>query len=284
MYRFLFVFFIFIIAIIIGCSSDVKQEKPIATVKGKYNLYMSDISDILHPDMNKEDSAAVISDYATRWIKTKLVLLQAENNLPAETKDVTEELEDYKASLLIFRYEQAYISQKMDTSVTAAEIKDFYEKNLDNFQLTSILIKGLYIKVANDVPALKKIQVLYKSDSEKDFDELEKLCSTQATKFDTFGDEWIDFNVLMKELPPSTDGYENLLIKKRIVESSDDHFTYLLRIKDIKTKGSPAPLEHVEENIKTIILNRKKTEMINKLENEIFNLALRNNDFKIYLE
>lgn len=279
------IFFTLLLSIVLvqACNSTERDEKPLAQV-GDKSLYLSDIVDILGPDLTPEDSLAVLTNYATRWVRNQLVLRQAENNLSKQEKDVTSELESYRASLLIFRYEQAYLEQRIDTVVSAAEIKSFYEANSDNFQLTSLLVKALYIKVSNDSPFLNKMRELYRSNKDKDFAELEKMSVQGAVKFDAFSNEWVDFNVLSKEFPLDAQSYENNLIRKRYLDERDDKYTYLLNVKDLMMKGGVAPLEHVEANIKTLILNKRKIDMVNQLENKIYQEAVKRSDFKINIE
>ena len=263
-------------------SNRSRNEDPIAEI-GDKKLYLSDISYILQ-DLSGEDSLAVLTDYVNRWARNNLVLKQAENNLSLAAKDGSDELENYRASLLIYRYEQAYIAQRMDTVVSDSEIEIFYRENTDNFQLTGLLIKGLYIKVRNSFHDMDKIRRLYRSDKEKDFVELEKLCVQGAEKFDAFNNEWIDFALLSKDLPASYENYENKIIQLKHLEERDDYYTYFLKVTNVSMKGSVAPLEHVKNNIKTIILNRRKVNMVRRLENDIYNEAFKRNEVKINIK
>ncbi|MDR1056255.1 MAG: hypothetical protein LBL90_10670 [Prevotellaceae bacterium] len=266
--------------LIISCNKNQRNETPIAQVGDKV-LYLSDIADVFSANITQEDSVRLLNDYANRWGRKQLILKKAEGNLSSGEKNVTAELEDYRASLLIFRYEQAYITQRLDTTVRESELKAFYNENNSNFQLLNPLVKSLYIKVPSDAPTLKKIRELYRSTSEKDANELENICFQGAVNYDYFNGEWINFAVLAKELPLDMKSYENDLINKRYIETNDQQFTYFISIRDLKVKGSIAPFEHIKENIRSIILNKRKQDMVKKLENDIYNEALNLNELKI---
>ncbi|MDR2563069.1 MAG: peptidyl-prolyl cis-trans isomerase [Prevotellaceae bacterium] len=272
-----------LLLIFASCAdNNSRNEIPIAEIGAK-KLYMSDI-DYIMQDLSGDDSLAVLTDYVNRWARNSLVLKQAENNLSPAAKDVSDELENYRASLLIYRYEQAYIAQRMDTVVSDQEIENFYKENADNFQLTGLLIKGLYLKVRINFHDLDKIRRLYRSDKEKDRAELEKICVQSAEKFDTFNNEWVDFALLAKDLPANYENYENKIIQLKHLEERDENYIYLLKVSDVSMKGSIAPLAHVKNNVRTIILNRRKVNMIRQLENDIYNEAFKQNEVKINIK
>ena len=90
-------------------------------------------------------------------------------------KNVTKQLEDYRSSLLIFKYEQEFILQRLDTAVTMEEMQSFYYNNISNFLVEETIVKALYIKVRKDTPYSEKIKELYKSNREDDVKSLDNL-------------------------------------------------------------------------------------------------------------
>ena len=279
-YNLTFVLLSLVSLLVLSCNNDKRNEEPIVQV-GSKSLYLSDISDIFLQGISKEDSINLLTDYANRWARKQLILKKAESNLSNKEKDVSAELDDYRASLLIFRYEQAYIAQRMDTVVRQSELESFYNDNSANFQLLSPLIKGIFIKIPSDAPTLKNIRELYKSKKESDIEELENLSFQGAVRYDYFNGDWVELSPVLKELPINARDYENELINKRYLDLEDGQYTYLISVRDIKLKGTIAPFEHVRENIRTIILNKRKQDMVKKLENDIYKEALNRDELKI---
>jgi len=263
-------------------SCETKQkyaEAPIAEV-GNKKLYLSDIKDYF-ANLSPEDSLTILTDYVNKWAKNQAVLLYAEQNLSESEKNLSKEIDDYRTSLLIHKYEQFYIRQKMDTAVNQDEIEQFYKNNPDNFQLPGVLVKVLLVKATNDFSSLDKIRQLYRSSREKDIEELSKISMQGAEVYSTFNNEWVDLGEIIASLPGTADAYENRAIRMRYIEDSDDKYTYFVKINEISMKGAVAPLEHVRSDIKNIILNRRKTNLIRYMENAVFTDAMKRNEIKL---
>ena len=62
----------------------------------------------------------------------------------------------------------------------------------------------------------------------------------------------------------------------------NDKFYYLVNIKDFKIRESLSPLSFETDNIKNTIINKRKLELIQKMHKEVYDEAVKNNDFKIY--
>lgn len=258
-----------------------KDNRPLAVVYDSY-LYKSDITEIFPQGLTKADSTKILNAYVDQWVRNKLMLRLAENNLTEVQKDVTKQLEDYRSSLLIFKYQQEYIQQKLDTAVTRDEISSFYNSNMSNFMLGETLVKALYIKVRKDTPFVNKIKELYKSSREEDIKALENIVYQVAEKYDYFGDKWLSFNVLQRQLPYPLEDVDNYLHTSRSVEMEDGNYNYFIYIRAVMFKGQTSPLEYEEANVKSIIINKRKQKLINDLENNVYNDALDHKKFQTF--
>ena len=265
-----------------GCQSNQQPEKkPIAKIHDQY-LYLSDLKSVVPDNKSKEDSTMIAKNYIQDWIKRQLLLNKAEENLDPKSKDIRKQIENYRASLLIYRYQQQLIDQKLDTAVNQQEITSYYNENSSNFVLDKNLARVLYIKLAENSPNMEKVRQWYKSDDEEDRTRLKDYCYQYAEKFDNFSDKWIDFNGLIKNIPYEIDRPERFFRNRRFLEVKENSFYHFIRINDYKLKGSTAPLDYVEERIKSIIINKRKHQLLEKLENDIYNEALNHNEFVIY--
>ena len=72
------------------------------------------------------------------------------------------------------------------------------------------------------------------------------------------------------------------LKKSNFVRLQDSIGVYLIQVQDALEKGDDAPLEYVRPTIQQIILNKRKLDLIKKLEADITKDAIKNNDFEIY--
>ena len=66
-----------------------------------------------------------------------------------------------------------------------------------------------------------------------------------------------------------------------MIELTDSTNLYLLKIRDIRFSGTAAPLEFVKPNIKSIIILKRKQQLINELEDKIYFEAFDKNGFEL---
>ena len=82
-------------------------------------------------------------------------------------------------------------------------------------------------------------------------------------------------------MPLYPDNEENFLRRTKYTETSDDDFVYLLRINDYKTKDSIPPLDFEKDNIRNIIINSRKLDLLEKRRKQDIDEAFRNNEAEI---
>ena len=66
------------------------------------------------------------------------------------------------------------------------------------------------------------------------------------------------------------------------MEVSDSLNHYFVNIKGFKIRNSLSPLGFEKENIKNIILNKRKLQLINKMIEDVYNDAANANKIEIY--
>jgi hypothetical protein len=256
-------------------------EEPVARVFDKY-LYPRDIQDILPSNVSQSDSVIVTRDFIEKWIKQQLLLAKAEANLTDTEKNVDKQIENYRTSLLIYKYEQNLIKEKLDTFVDAKEIADYYNQNSSNFLLNANLVKAVFLQVPRTSPEIWRARRWYRSENEEDIKKLEDYCYQYASKYDYFNDKWIYFSEIEKVLPIKIENPESYLKYRKFIEIKDSTYYYFVNIRDYRLVGTVSPLETVRENIRNIIFNKRKIRLIKELESEIYNDALNRNNFTIY--
>ncbi|RLD87392.1 MAG: peptidyl-prolyl cis-trans isomerase, partial [Bacteroidetes bacterium] len=63
---------------------------------------------------------------------------------------------------------------------------------------------------------------------------------------------------------------------------SKEEEVYLVKFFDYKIKDDISPLELEYDDIRNIIINKRKMELIKKMRNDIYQNALTNKEFEIY--
>ena len=276
---------ILFIALAASCNRVKNEPERMAVAQaGDRTLYYDQIpSSLVAAGMSGTDSISAVQSYIRRWARRELMSIRAEENLTAEYKDeVNRQLEEMRDNLLIYQYQQQMIIQKMDTTVTESELENYYVSNLSTFSLTSNLVKALYIKIPVTTPGMEKVRGLYKSSDSEELRELEDYCYQYALRFDDYDDAWIPFTQLLMEVPLESENQEEWLTRNSAVELKDDKFSYFIAIKEYRLRNSVAPFEYIRGQVKTIIINNRRNDFLQKLEDGIFNEAVRSNTLKVY--
>ncbi len=262
---------------------DKNKSKPVARVYDKF-LYEDDISSILPEGNSSSDSINFAKTYIDQWINRQLLVHHAEFNLDLENFDLSQLINDYRASLLIHEYRKQLVLEKVDTLVEPDQIEEYYTRNLSNFKLASPVVKALYIRMQKDNSKVEEIRELLRSTKESSFEMLVDLCYQYADRFDFFEDEWVSFNLIVQKIPESPENHEEFLRSGSLMEIMGDDFIHFLQIHDYKLSNETAPLEYVKDRIRDLVLSEKKMQFLSELEESIYQTAIQKNDFEIFDE
>lgn len=278
------VFFLAVFVVLLStCDNKVKQpeHKPVARAFDKY-LYPSDLKDVIPANISASDSIVLANDYIDKWIRKQLLLRKADLNLTEEEKNVDKQIESYKTSLLIFKYEQSLIKQKLDTLIRSSEIEAYYNENPSNFLLNNNIVKAMFLQVPRNSPELWNVRRWMRSESGEDIKKLEAYAYQHAKKYDYFNDDWVDFKEIENAIPEKLNNVERYLKYRKFMEFKDSSDYYMINVKDYRVISDVAPLEYVAADIRAILMNKRRIQLINRLESNIYNDALNRGYFTIY--
>ena len=262
-------------------SSFLSHDEIVAQV-GQEKLYRSDIDMVVPKGLAPEDSTRLAARYIKSWASEHVYLKIAEEQLSKSEKDVSRELEDYRRSLLKYRYEQLYVNERLDTAVTSDQVEEYYLANQEKFVLNKPIVKARYLNIDNDSPSLKQIRKRMSSQDANDLVEADSLAFSSALKFTTWENSWIDITVLAREYAMD---YDAVLAKmnKGWIESVDTvGYMRLAYISEMVQKGRVAPMEFCYDRIKDIIISERKQALISSLEQDLLDDARENGQFVIY--
>lgn len=278
--RFSFVLLLPFALLLTSCGGDDTAKDAVARVYDKY-LYKSEVSRAVPYGLLPKDSAQIAQEYIDQWIRRNLVLKRAENNLTEEQKDVNQQIEDYRASLLIYAYERELVRQKLDTVVSQTEIEAYYKSNPANFELKSNIIKLRYIKLPASSPNGDKAGKWFNSSAQADRNKLEQYCKMYAVNYLLDDANWLLFDDVLKEIPISDYSIEKFNRNQRNLDIKDKDYRYFVSVTGFLVKESSAPLSYEKTNIRNIILNKRKIKLIEQMQRDVYNDALNEKDFEI---
>lgn len=266
-----------------SCSFFKKktEQKALARAYNHY-LYPEDIAGMVPKGTSRADSIQIVQNYIQAWIKKNLLIEKAELNLTNEQKDVEAQLNEYRTSLIIFNYEKEYIRQYLDTVVSLDEIQQYYDTHKKDFVLKDNIVDVAFVKLKKSTTKLDKARKWFISDKEQDLLALEDFCYSNALDFSFKKENWMSFRELIKIVPLNEDA-ENTIIKSgSIIELTDSVANYMVRVNDYKLRNSISPLNFEIENIRNIVINKRKLKLIESLENSLYKTAQANEEFEVY--
>jgi len=276
-----YLFAVLPVVILFGCGNKTVSNGEAVAKVGSGKLYHQDVSSVIPDNLRKEDSILMAEDYIRKWIKQELLLLKAEENLSEAEKDVSKQLEEYRKSLILYRYKNELIKQRMDTSVSEVQIFDYYTENPEKFMLNKNIVKAIFIKIPDEFANPEQLKAMCKDTSTEGIIELRDYCVQYAKVFDIFVDRWVGFQTIANYIPENIENQEQFLKENQLIERTDSDYYYLVSILDYKLKNEPAPIEYVNDKIKNLILNRRKIDFLKQLEDNVYTEGIEKNKFEI---
>lgn len=247
-----------------------------------FYLYKSDIAKLISENTSPEDSTLIVNNFITRWATQKLLIGQAKINLsPEQLARFDKLVQEYKNDLLTEAYKNVIVSRQLDSAITEREYRDYYEENKENFKQKVLLVKMRYVQLPPNYDGLASVREKLDRYNEKD----RKSLNGHNYQFiaSNFNDStWIKEDVLLNVLPVLKGKTEEVLKKSNFSQLQDSLGVYLVKIEDVRYPNDTAPLSYVKPTLKQIILNKRKLELIKKLETDITRDAIETNHFEIY--
>ena len=282
-----YVFSLIIILVgIISCNRDPKEDKIediLVSYEGAY-LYKQDVEDVIPAGLSKNDSLKVAESYIRNWIDVQLLTDVAEKNISNLDK-INKAVEEYRNSLLAYEYrKQMILNDGALYDIPEDTLRAYYENHQSLFRLEEPAVKGIFIKVSEDIPNLKNIRKWYKSTKIADVEKLEKFGLTEAISYNYFRDKWINWAEIQKIIPNDFEN-PNLFVKThKTYELTENGFVYLLNISDFKLKGEVVPFELIKPEIKEIYVNRNQRRFDVMLRQKLYDKAVKSGDLVINIK
>jgi hypothetical protein len=258
-----------------------KQGKPVARVYDK-KLYRDDLQGIIPTGTSTADSVEITTAYINNWIRQELLLKQAEDNLDETNRDFSDQIEQYRNSLIIYAYESELVKQKLDTVVPQSQIEEYYKANQNNFHLRENIVLASYVIINKNSPVATKIKSLLLSTREADKEKLQTLCQENNANYFINDGTWTSFTDLTRKIPLTVDDQEEFLSRNKYYEVKDSITNYYVAIAAYKSKESVSPLNFEVENIRTILLNKRKAELLKQMEEDLISDAVKRNKYEIF--
>ena len=272
--------FIFTALLLTSCSniSDNNSNDLIARA-GENFLYQNQ----LPPFSSEQDSILRYLNYIETWAKEKILYDLSLTNLSQSKKnDLDLLVEKYKVNLYINSYKDLIVNSRIDSIVTDQEIESFYNMNIDNFKLNENLLKYRYLKVPSDNINISRIRRYIQRLNESDRDFLDSL-NFQFADLKINDTMWFTEREVISSIEfINQKNKSNYMRINRLYEFEDDQYTNYFIVKDLLKSGNIPPLSYLYDRIKSNIINQRKLNLIQNINKEILNDALKSSKYEVF--
>ncbi|SHI67563.1 hypothetical protein [Aquimarina spongiae] len=279
-------YFIFSLVILgmISCQKfgNQLQKEAVARVNETY-LYKEDIASLVPGNTPKQDSVNIVQNYINSWATRQLFIDQAKRNLTeAELKEFDELVESYQSTLYINAYKNAVINKSINMEITEEDLIAYYNQNLENFNLNEELVQLRYLHLPPDYGNIVATKRQLNRFNEEDIEELVTK-QVEYLGFSLNDSTWVRLDQLLNKIPILKKQDKNKILKSgKYMQLRDSTGVFMIKIEDVLKRNEKAPIEYIKPTIRQIILNKRKLELVKKIEKDITRDAVENKQFEVY--
>ena len=272
--------FIFTALLLTSCSniSDNNSNDLIARA-GENFLYQNQLPSF----SSEQDSILRYLNYIETWAKEKILYDLSLTNLSQSKKnDLDLLVEKYKVDLYINSYKDLIVNSRIDSIVTDQEIESFYNMNIDNFKLNENLLKYRYLKVPSDNINISRIRRYIQRLNESDREFLDSL-NFQFADLKINDTMWFTEREVISSIEfLNQKNKSNYMRINRLYEFENNQYTNYFIVKDLLKSGNIPPLSYLYDRIKSNIINQRKLNLIQNINKEILNDALKSSKYEVF--
>ncbi len=255
------------------------EKTPIAQV---YNniLYLEDVNPKLYKNKNTQDSLKNIREYIERWAYKTLLTEQAKRNI--DTLSVNKLVTQFKQDLLIDTYKDQLSEKYLDTIVYDAEIQKSYENNKQYFLARDHMVDVSILVINKENRDRNKYKKWFFSDKIEFRDSLVKN-SWRFSNFNINKGNWKQLSEFKEDFAVFKRIRDAQILKKsKKFVLTDSLSLYLVLVNDFVKENDVLPLSFIKNDLKQLIINKRKQQVIAKLQNEIKSEAIKQKKYKIF--
>lgn len=270
-----------LIVVLLSCQQkgDVAttEVKQIVAQVANTKLFESELNTVIHPSINKADSAALANAYIDQWVRDQLLMKEA-SRFSSSDPDLEKLVTDYRQKLIRFNHENKVISERFDTLVTNEQMARFYEERKEQFVLREPLYYIDLLRLPSGVKDLNKLYAQWKKEELKDIKQILVKDSLDQALIEKRWYTWAQIEQYTSKFKKSrANGPSDHRIK-------DGDYECFLKVREFRDQKEISPLPFIFEQLKQMILHQRKLELIESYKNELYEKAIENDLIKIGIQ
>ncbi|MBV7440885.1 hypothetical protein KRX57_05585 [Weeksellaceae bacterium TAE3-ERU29] len=271
------IFFYLFLVFIFACNS--MGENVVAKYKD-YELTTTELIGVIPPEISKEDSARIADGYIKNWLKEKVLMENSQDILSNDKLLMIEaKVQDYKNELILNELEEEWLEENPPEEPTDEEVKAFYDKNPNIIPVNNTIVEYQFIN--SDKEDLYKSRELLKKNTPEALEELSKLAKEKKYTNQLKKNQWVEWDDLVSITPLSDNSPQSLyLVKNKMFEIKNKDKIFLLKVVDYAKKGEAAPLSYSKKALKSILLNKRKLNLLSQKKEDLYQKAIYENEIQ----
>lgn len=259
-----------------SCSSsgNGNEGEPVVKVGDKI-LYSSVINQLVTEGTNTDDSTSIVSGYIENWVRDNLIIQEAEKNIPSDL-NLNKLVNEYRSSLLMYHYENQLLKSSLDTIVTDVQKKDFYDEYGSQFILSHKIVQAIVVKSKESGSSFASWA---KNQNNQDKNDITQNAKSKKYNIILAPDQWIpldDLDMFISEIDikKCKSGYSQIFTGK--------NGNYFIKIFSLYNENEIPPLDYIEEKIEQVMLNKRKTELLKSVRENLYKKNIKNRNITYF--
>lgn len=266
-----------------GCkneTSDLSSNPDQILVQyGERKLKFKELEESIPEELQGEDSLQFINNFIDRWLKDQILIKDAYSELK-QLDEINHLVEKYKDELLLLKYEEKLISEKLDTVISDAELVRYYNSNKSNYKLESTIFRFVMVKANKPVSDSRKLDQLWGNLNQGSLQALNIYCQNNAEICFLNSAKWYQWDDIKSYIP------NRFLQEKNINEGlnrdfADFNHSYKIRFFEVVRPHEDPPLSFVRDQAKKAILHQRKIKLLETYKAERYENELKEKRIQI---
>jgi len=259
--------------------SDPKADDVLATYQDR-KLRYRDISENVPDGMQGQDSIQFINSCIDRWIKDQIIIQDATENL-SELSEINELTQKYRDELLLLKYEEKLLAEKLDTIIQDAELLKYYNSNKSNYKLESTIFRFVMVKANKPVVDSRKLDQLWNSGmNQANLQALSRYCENNAEICFLNPARWYKWDEVKEHIPSK-------FIQERSIQEgmrrdfADFTHNYKFHFLEVVKPNEDPPFSFIRDQARSAILHQRKIKLLDAYKSERYERELRDKKIQI---
>lgn len=254
-------------------SCQKKKDRVVAQVYN-HKLYASEVQAMLPSGLTTDDSLAFASRIIDSWISEQIILTEAEDKLSMRDKNFQKEMLEYRNSLIRSKYLEKITSDTNLFYVTDEEVHAAIAQARTNYVNEKEIVRINYVKVSQNSPIKEKVKEILFDEDRRLFekDRIIELCADSVEYF-IDDDTWLFWDDIQLEVSIDIQNKTGHFNQPEYIEKNSNDACYLIVILGYKSEQTGADSRDYFESVRTMLIQKKKTEYINKTIDELYQKA-----------